>query len=119
MVIDYTIKTNNTFIILTDLTYKPKVKKLNIQVITPSGKIINTYYLFQKVNIFGENILGNFEKGVYMFNIGGLVKVIDFGLELKMTEVEKAYFRSREGKEPIFITKLKHCGFFECIVKNK
>ena len=54
-----------------------------------------------------------------MFNIGGLVKVIDFGLELKMTEVEKAYFRSREGKESIFITKLKHYGFFECIVKNK
>ena len=119
MDIDYTIEQVDDFIIATDFTHKPKIKKLNIQIISPSNKIINTTYYFRKINIFRKDILGVLENGIYVFNIGGAIKVINFKFEVELTEVEKAYFRSREGKEPIFITKLKHYGFFKCVVKNK
>ncbi len=111
MIIDYIIEQAGDFILLTDLTYKPKIKKLNIQIITPSGKIINTTYSFRKINVFGKIALGVLENGFYVFNVGGIIKVIDFKFEVELTEVEKAYFRSRIEAESPSITKLKHFDF--------
>ena len=111
MIIDYIIEQAGDFILLTDLTYKPKIKKLNIQIITPSGKIINTTYSFRKINVFGKIALGVLENGFYVFNVGGVIKAVDFKFEVELTEVEKAYFRSKIETEAPSITKLKHFDF--------
>lgn len=78
MIIDCTIEQIDDYMIITDLTNKPKIKNLNIQVFTPNGRVINTKYVFKKVNIFNEDVLGKLDKGKYIFNIGGMQKVINF-----------------------------------------
>jgi|688.fasta_scaffold1606966_1 hypothetical protein len=77
MVIDYIIKEEQKYILLLDTTHKPKVKTINIQVITPSNKIINTEYSFKKANVYSEETLGGLEYGRYSFNICGVIKYID------------------------------------------
>ena len=118
MIIDYTIEQSGDFIIATDFTHKPKIKKLNIQIISPSNKIINTTYYFRKINIFSKDILGVLENGIYVFNIGGVIKVINFKFEVELTEVEKAYFRTTMKKEAPSITKLKHFAFVGFFCRN-
>lgn len=115
MIIDCIIEQVGDYVLLTDLTYKPKVGKLNIQIFTPNGKIINSNYAFKKVNLFGKNILGDLENGIYIFNINGIIKAINFKCEIELTEVEKAYFRSRVQIEPPLITKLKRYNFFKFV----
>lgn len=76
MIIDYKIEQTEEYILVIDLTYKPKIKSLNIQITTPKNRVIDIIYYFKKVNIFGKNALGNFEKGNYIFSIGGIVKTV-------------------------------------------
>ena len=77
MIIDCIIKEEKDCILVLDTTHKPKVKTLNIQVITPNGKIINTKYKFKKINIYSEKSLGDLEYGIYTFNIGDTIKYVD------------------------------------------
>ena len=76
MIIDCTIEQVKDYILITDLTYKPKIKNLNIQIFTPRGKIINTTYTFKKVNVFSEEVLGVLEYGIYLFKINEVEKSI-------------------------------------------
>jgi len=117
MVIDCTIEQVGEYILVIDLTHKPKIDKINIQIFTPSGKIINSTYSFKKANVFGKERLGDLENGDYIFNVNGILKVINFKCNTELTEAEKAYFRSRIKKEYPLITKLKHYCFLKLLCK--
>lgn len=133
MIVDYTIEQKGDYIIVTDLTYKPKIKKLNIQIVTPSGKIINTTYAFRKINIYGESVLGLLEYGNYAFKVHNIEKLFlcssnfplkrmyppnkfskyfkELEAEIELSEAEKAYFRFMSEPEDLIIIKLKHPYF--------
>ena len=76
MIIDCIIEQKEKYIQATDLTYKPDVKELNIQIITPKGRIINTTYEFKKLNIYKEDVLGVLEYGDYKFKIYNIEKIV-------------------------------------------
>jgi hypothetical protein len=76
MIVDCIIEKKGDYILVTDLTYKPKIKKLNIQIITPKGRIINTTYTFNKLNVYGEDALGIIEFGDYIFKIYNVEKLV-------------------------------------------
>ena len=85
MIVDCMIKQKEDNILVSDLTPKPKIKKLNIQIITPKGRIINTTYVFNKLNVYGENTLGIMEFGYYIFKIHNVEKLVfcDINFPLK------------------------------------
>lgn len=133
MIIDYTLKQEKGYILACDLTHNPKIKKLNIQIITPKGRIINTVYIFKKLNIYGEAVLGTMEYGDYTFKVHNIEKLVlcnrnfplrkmycpnknskyfeELKAEIELSEVEKAYFRFMSEPEDQLITKLKHSYF--------
>ena len=113
MIIDCTIQQLGDYILITDLTHKPEINKINIQIFTPRGKIVNSPYSFRKINVFGKKILGTLENGDYIFNINGILKIVNFKCDVELTEIEKAYFRKQIQKEPPLITKLKHYCFIK------